>query len=157
MIVVHATLPLILAVLFPAHMNLFALLIGSGIPNFDVFPTLMRKKTPKNALKEFHAASILHTPFFYLVLLPPMYFALEYFGVANSLIIAVSFMLGGVLHIVIECIDEKGRLLFYPFSRKFYGYNAIPYDFWTYLTSKRVLIFEGSLVIMAAAAVLIKW
>ena len=157
MIIAHATLPLILAVLFPAHMDLFALLIGSAIPNSDVFPTLMRKKTPKNALNEFHAASILHTPFFYLVLLPPVYFLLCHFGVANSLVIAVSFTLGGVLHILIECIDEKGRLLLYPFSRKFYGYNAIPYDFWTYLTSKRVLIFEGSLFIIAAAVVLIRW
>ena len=156
MIIAHAALSLILAGLFPAHMNLIALLIGSGIPNFDVFPTLMRKHTPKNAIDEFHAASILHTPFFYLILLPPGYFLLQYLGVANSLIIAVSFTLGGVLHILIECIDEKGRLLLYPFSRKFYGYNAIPYDFWTYITSRRVLIIEGSLLIAATVLVLIR-
>ena len=50
MMIAHATIPLILYGLFPNHISLLALLLGSGAPNFDVLPTLLRKKTPKNAI-----------------------------------------------------------------------------------------------------------
>lgn len=154
MMIAHVTIPLILYGLFPNNLNLLALLLGSGAPNFDVIPTLLRKKTPKNALAEFHAASILHTPFFYLILLPFLYLLLNYFGVVNSLTLAISFSIGGVLHILTECFDEKGRLLLYPFSKKFYGIQVLPYDFWTYITDKKILVFEGSLLAVACILLL---
>ena len=140
MIIAHVAIPLILYRLFP--LNLFALLLGSGAPNFDAIPTLLRKKTPKNAMAELHASSILHTPFFYMATVPVLWY---FFGLS----IAISFSLGGIIHISVECLDEKGRMLFYPLSSRFYKIYVFPYDFWSYVTNKKVLAFEGLLLVMA--------
>ena len=72
-------------------MHLLALLVGSGVPNFDVFPTLLRKRPPEDTLAEFHAGSILHTPFLFVVLFPIAY---AFYGFP----IAFSFSLGGIIH-----------------------------------------------------------
>lgn len=149
MLIGHVTVPLILYGLFPTHISLLALLFGSGFPNFDVFPTLLRKKTPKNTLAETHGSTILHAPFLYIVLLPILYLLLNHWGITNSLIIVTSFSLGGMIHILSESLDEKGRRLLYPFSKKFYGVQILPYDFWTYLTSKKILALEGLLLVVA--------
>lgn len=126
-----------------------ALLIGSGFPNFDVFPTLLRKEMPDDPINETHAATVLHTLFLYIVILPFMYLSLNTLGWSNSWIIATSFSLGGVVHVLTESFDEKGRRLLYPISKKFYGIRVLPYDFWTYLTDKKVLALEGGLFIAA--------
>ena len=126
-----------------------ALLIGSGFPNFDVFPTLLRKETPEDPINETHAATILHTIFLYIAILPFMYFALNSLGWSNSWVIATSFCIGGVVHVLTESFDEKGRRLLYPISKKFYGIKILPYDFWTYLTDKKVLTLECGLSIVA--------
>ena len=145
MIIAHITIPLILCKLFP--LNLLALLLGSGAPNFDAIPTLIRKKTPKNAVDEFHAASILHTPIFYLLILPVVWY---FFGSS----IGISFSLGGIIHILMESLDEKGRMLLYPLSKKFYRIYVFPYDFWTYLTSKKTLALEAIFTVLSAVLVL---
>jgi hypothetical protein len=145
MILAHIAIPLILCKLFP--LNLLALLLGSGAPNFDAIPTLIRKKTPKNAVAEFHAGSILHTPILYIVILPVVWYFFD-------LSIAISFSLGGVIHIVMECLDEKGRMLLYPLSKKFYRIYVFPYDFWTYLTSKKTLALEATFTVLSAVLVL---
>jgi len=147
MIIAHIAIPLILCKLFP--LNLLALLLGSGAPNFDAIPTLIRKKTPKNAVTEFHAGSILHTPIFYIVILPVVWY---FFGLS----IAISFSLGGIIHIVMECLDEKGRMLLYPLSKKFYRIYVFPYDFWTYLTSKKTLALEATFTVLSTVLVLFK-
>ena len=147
MIIAHIAIPLILCKLFP--LNLLALLLGSGAPNFDAIPTLIRKKTPKNAVAEFHAGSILHTPFFYMAILPVVWY---FFGLS----IAISFSLGGIIHIVMECLDEKGRMLLYPFSKKFYRIYVFPYDFWTYLTSKKTLALEATFTVLSTVLVLFR-
>ena len=126
-----------------------ALLIGSGFPNFDVFPTLLRKETPDDPINETHAATVLHTLFLYIIILPFMYLGLNALGWGNSWVIATSFALGGVVHVLTESFDEKGRRLLYPISKKFYGIRLLPYDFWTYLTDKKVLALEGGLFIVA--------
>jgi hypothetical protein len=147
MIIAHIAIPLILCKLFP--LNLLALLLGSGAPNFDAIPTLIRKKTPKNAMAEFHAGSVLHTPFFYIVILPVVWY---FFGLS----IGISFSLGGIIHIAMECLDEKGRMLLYPFSKKFYRIYVFPYDFWTYLISKKTLALEATLVVLSTVLVFFK-
>lgn len=156
MMIGHVTIPLILYGLFPTHIELLPLLFGSGFPNFDVFPTLLRKKTPKNALAETHASTILHTLFLYIVLLPILYFLLNSCGIANDWAIAMSFSLGGIIHVLSESFDEKGRRLLYPLSKKFYGIRVLPYDFWTYLTDKRIICFEGALLVLAILLLLIR-
>jgi len=156
MMIAHVTIPLILYGLFPTHIELLPLLFGSGFPNFDVFPTLLRKKTPKNALAETHASTILHTLFFYIVLLPILYFFLNSCGIANGWVIALSFSLGGIIHVLSESFDEKGRRLLYPLCKKFYGIRVLPYDFWTYLTDKKIICFEGALLVLAILLLLIK-
>lgn len=158
--IAHMTIPLIIYSLFlkpmdPSHITLVALLLGSGFPNFDVFPTLLRKKTPKNAMAETHASTILHTLFLYVVLLPILYLLFNGFSIANSWLIALSFSLGGIIHVLSESFDEKGRRLLYPFSKKFYGIRVLPYDFWTYLTSKKILAFEGLLLAVTCALLLL--
>jgi hypothetical protein len=54
-----------------------------------------------------------------------------------------------VIHVLTESFDQKGRRLLYPVSKKFYGIRVLPYDFWTYLTDKKVLALEGGLFILA--------
>lgn len=147
MIIAHVTIPLILCRVFP--LNLLALLLGSGVPNFDAIPTLLRKKTPKNAMAELHAGSALHTPFFYLAIIPILWY---FFGLS----ITISFSSGGIIHILMECLDEKGRMLLYPLSKKFYRIYVFPYDFWTYLASKKTLIFESTLFLVASVLVFIR-
>jgi membrane-bound metal-dependent hydrolase YbcI (DUF457 family) len=132
------------------------LLIGSGFPNFDVFPTLLRKETPKDPINEAHASTILHTIFLYLVLLPVLYLLSSALGFLNSWTIATSFSLGGIIHVLTESFDEKGRRLLYPFSKRFYGIRLLPYDFWTYLTSKKVLALEGVLFIFSCVLLLMR-
>ena len=146
MILAHATIPLILYGVFP-QLNLLALLFGSNASNFDVIPTLVRKETPANALAELHAGSILHAPFFFIIALPLLYYPFGF-------VAAASFCLGGVIHIAIECFDEKGRPLLYPFSKKLYGIPKLPYDFWTYATSKKLLALEAALFVGACITLL---
>lgn len=149
MIIGHVTIPLIIYGLFPTQINLVALLIGSGFPNFDAFPTLLRKKTPEEPIAETHASTVLHTLFLYILLLPILYFLFDRFGIVNSWVIAMSFSLGGIIHVVSESFDVKGRRLLYPISKKFYGLKVLPYDFWTYLTDKKTVALEGALLIAA--------
>ena len=159
MMIAHVTIPLIIYALLPASIKmpsvLLALLLGSGVPNFDVFPTLLRKKPPKNTLAETHASTVLHTLFLYAALLPILGFFLDWLGVPNGWIVSVFFSLGGVTHVLMESFDEKGRRLLYPFSKKFYGIRVLPYDFWTYLTSKKILVLEGLIFTVACVLLLL--
>ena len=148
MILAHATIPLILYGLFP-QLNLLALLFGSNASNFDVVPTLLRKETPAKAIAELHARSLLHAPFFFFV-------AFLLLSHPFGLTAAASFLLGGMIHIAMECFDEKGRPLLYPFSKRLYGVPMFPYDFWTYVTSKKILAFEAALFVGACISILIR-
>ena len=148
MMLAHATIPLILYGLFP-QLNLLALLFGSNVSNFDVVPTLLRKGTPANAITELHGRSLLHAPFFFIVALPLLIYSFGF-------VAAISFCLGGMIHIAIECFDEKGRPLLYPFSKRLYGVPKFPYDFWTYTTSKRMVALEAALFIGACISFLVR-
>lgn len=121
---------------------LLALLVGANISSLDVLPTLIRKEPPKESTEEKHAATILHTLFFFAVSFVPLYFIF-------NLPIATSFMIGGFTHILIDALDEKGRMLLYPFSKKFYGPNLFTYDFWTYTTNRKIFALETALFFAA--------
>ncbi len=140
MILAHLTLPLIIGGIFP-QFNLASLLIGANISSLDALPTLLRTKPPKAHTEETHAATILHTLFFFAILFFPLYLV---FGLPISL----AFTVGGFSHIFIDALDEKGRMLCYPFSKKFYGPNLLTYDFWTYTTDKKIFALEASLFII---------
>lgn len=146
MILAHLTVPIILGI-FP-QFNLLALLVGANISSLDVFPTLLRKKPPKNPIAEKHAATILHTLFFFVVLFVPFYFL---FGLP----IALSFMVGGFTHVLMDALDEKGRMLLYPLSKKFYGLRILTYDFWTYVTDKKIFAVEATLFVAACVVLLV--
>ena len=148
MILAHITLPLILYGIFPQS-NLPALLVGANISSLDVFPTLLRKKTPKNPIAEKHAATILHTLFFFVILFVPFYFMF-------NLVIALSFMIGGFTHVLIDALDEKGRMLLYPVSKKFYGLRIFTYDFWSYVTNKKIFAVEATLFVAACVVLLVR-
>jgi membrane-bound metal-dependent hydrolase YbcI (DUF457 family) len=137
MILAHVTVPLILYGLFP-DLSLLALLFGANVSSFDVYPTLVRKYVPSNPITEYHAASVLHTLFFFIIIFPIVYLA---FGSVP----AVSFTIGGFTHIFLDALDEKGRMLFYPLSKKFYGVRILTYDFWTYTTSSKIFALEAVL------------
>lgn len=144
MILAHITLPLIIYGVFnglnPAA--LLALLVGANISSLDVLPTLIRKHPPKESTAETHAATILHTLFFFAVSFVPLYFIF-------NLSVALAFMIGGFTHVLIDALDEKGRMLLYPFSKKFYGPNLFTYDFWTYTTNRKIFALEASLFLAA--------
>lgn len=146
MLIGHVTILLVAYGLFP-KLSLFALLLGGGIPNLDAAPTLLRKKTPINPKMEFHGRSILHTPIFFLIIFPILHYFL-------GLVIAASLCLGGVIHILTDSLDDRGRMLLYPLSKKFYGLPILPYDFWTYTTNKKILAFEGVLLLIACILLL---
>lgn len=148
MILAHLTLPVILYGLFP-QFHLLALLVGANISSLDVLPTLTRKRPPKSATAEKHAATILHTLFFFLIISLPLYLV---FG----LVIALSFMIGGFTHVLIDALDEKGRMLLYPVSKKFYGPRILTYDFWTYVTDKKIFALEAALFVGACVTLLIR-
>jgi hypothetical protein len=78
-----------------------------------------------------------------------LYLLLSGLQIAGSWVAATSFSLGGIIHVVSESFDEKGRRLLYPMSKKFYGLKILPYDFWTYLTDKKIVAFEGGLLVAA--------
>lgn len=148
MILAHLTVPLILYGVFP-QFHLLALLVGANISSLDALPTLTRKKTPEKPIAEAHAATILHTLFFFIVLYVPLYFV---FGT----VIALSFMVGGFTHVLIDALDEKGRMLLYPVSKRFYGPGILTYDFWTYVTDKRIFALESSLFVVACVLLLVR-
>jgi membrane-bound metal-dependent hydrolase YbcI (DUF457 family) len=148
MILAHITLSLILYGIFPQS-NLLALLVGANISSLDVFPTLLRKKPPKNPIAEKHAATILHTLFFFVALFVPFYLGF-------NLVIALSFMIGGFTHVLIDALDEKGRMLLYPVSKKFYGLRIFTYDFWSYVTDKKIFAVEATLFVAACVVLLVR-
>lgn len=148
MILAHVTVPLILFGIFP-DLHLLALLLGANLSSLDVLPTLLRRRAPKKPIAEFHAASVLHTPFFFVVLFVPLYFSL-------NLIVALSFMVGGFIHVLIDALDEKGRMLLYPISKKFYGPRIFTYDFWTYVTEKKLFTLEATLFVVACILLLVR-
>ncbi len=148
MILAHITLPLILYGIFP-QFHLLALLVGANISSLDILPTLLRKRSPKDSTAETHAATILHTLFFFIVLFVPFYFGF-------NLVIALSFMIGGFTHVLIDALDEKGRMLLYPVNKKFYGPRIFTYDFWTYVTDKRIFAVETTLFVAACVVLLVR-
>jgi membrane-bound metal-dependent hydrolase YbcI (DUF457 family) len=148
MILAHITVPLILYGIFP-QFHLLALLVGANISSLDIFPTLLRKKPPKNPIAEKHAATILHTLFFFVVLFVPFYFL-------SGLPIALSFMVGGFTHVLMDALDEKGRMLLYPVSKKFYGLRILTYDFWTYVTDMKIFTVEATLFVAACITLLVR-
>jgi len=155
MILAHITVPLILYGIFHGifpQFHLLALLVGANISSLDVFPTLLRKKPPKNPIAEKHAATIFHTLFFFVVLFVPLYFLFDFR--TNSLI-ALSFMVGGFTHVLMDALDEKGRMLLYPVSKKFYGLRILTYDFWTYVTDKKIFAVEATLFVAACVVLLV--
>ncbi|HID60960.1 MAG TPA: hypothetical protein EYP46_03775 [Hadesarchaea archaeon] len=147
MILAHITVPLILYGFFP-QLHLLALLVGANISSLDSLPTLIRKRTPKEPITEAHAATILHTLFFFIVLFIPLYIF--------NLTIALSFMIGGFTHVLIDALDEKGRMLLYPLSNKFYGPKILTYDFWTYVTDKKIFALESALFVAACIVLLMR-
>ncbi|MDI6642619.1 MAG: metal-dependent hydrolase [Candidatus Hodarchaeaceae archaeon] len=148
MILAHITVPLILYGIFP-DFHLLALLVGANISSLDVLPTLLRKKPPKESTAETHAATILHTLFFFAILFVPFYFGF-------NLAIALSFMIGGFTHVLIDALDEKGRMLLYPISKKFYGPRIFTYDFWIYVTDRRIFTLEATLCVVAYVVLLVR-
>jgi hypothetical protein len=147
MILAHLTVPMILYGIFP-QLNLLALLVGANISSLDALPTLLRKRTPKDPIAEMHAATVFHTFFFFVVLFVPLYFM---FG----LVIALSFMIGGFTHVLIDSFDKKGRMLLYPVNKKFYGLRILPYDFWDYVTNKKIFAVEATLFVASCVALLV--
>lgn len=147
MILAHVTVPLILGGLFP-QLSLLALLIGANISSLDGLPLLLRKTPPKDPIEESHGATILHTLFFFII---SFFVLLPVFGEA----IGFSFMLGGFTHIFLDALDEKGRMLLYPLSRKFYGPRIFTYDFWTYVTDKKIFALEATLFLISCFFVLL--
>ncbi|MFN4132855.1 MAG: metal-dependent hydrolase [Candidatus Hadarchaeales archaeon] len=148
MILAHVTIPLIIYALFP-QFNLLALLIGANISSLDALPILLRKAPPKNPIEETHAATIMHTLFFFIMIalaISPLFGAM----------IAVSFMVGGFTHIFLDALDEKGRMLFYPLNRKFYGPRIFTYDFWTYVTNRKIFALEAALFIISFVLLVFK-
>jgi hypothetical protein len=143
MILAHVTVPVIIYGFFP-QLDLLALLIGANLSSFDALPTLIRRKPPEKPTEETHAATVLHTLFFFLVLFVPVYFL---FGFR----IALSVSVGGFTHVLIDALDEKGRMLLYPLSRKFYGPRLFTYDFWTYVTDKKIFLLEFTLFLISCA------
>jgi membrane-bound metal-dependent hydrolase YbcI (DUF457 family) len=148
MILAHITVPIILYGLFP-QFNLLAILVGANISSLDVLPTLLRKRPPKNPIAEKHAATILHTLFFFMVLFVPFYFLFDFW-------IALSFMVGGFTHVLMDALDEKGRMLLYPLSKKFYGLRILTYDFWTYVTNIKIFALEAALFVGACITLLVR-
>ncbi|MEM3402386.1 MAG: metal-dependent hydrolase [Candidatus Hadarchaeales archaeon] len=149
MILAHVTVPLIIYGIFP-QFNLLALLIGANISSLDALPILLRKVPPENPIEETHAATILHTLFFFLVT------GLAIFPVFGAMA-AVSFMIGGFTHIFLDALDEKGRMLFYPISRKFYGPGIFTYDFWTYVTNRKIFALETTLFFISCILLISRW
>lgn len=148
MILAHITVPIILYGIFP-QFNLLAILVGANISSLDVLPTLLRKRPPKNPIAEKHAATILHTLFFFMVLFVPFYFLFDFW-------IALSFMVGGFTHVLMDALDEKGRMLLYPLSKKFYGLKILTYDFWTYVTNIKIFAVEAALFVVACVTLLMR-
>ncbi|MEM2878090.1 MAG: metal-dependent hydrolase [Candidatus Hadarchaeales archaeon] len=147
MILAHITIPVILHGAFP-YLNLLALLVGANFSSLDALPTLIRKKVPKKPVDEAHAATVLHTLFFFVMAFFPI---LPVFGLQ----IAISFTVGGFTHILIDALDEKGRMLLYPISKKFYGPRLFTYDFWTYVTDRKIFALEATLFLISCVVLLI--
>lgn len=154
MILAHITVPLILYGIFP-QLNLLSLLVGANISSLDALPTLIRNKPPIKSIDEVHAATFLHTLFFFVIMFVPLYFLFDY-TVALDRTVALAFMIGGFTHILIDALDEKGRMLLYPFNKKFYGPGFFTYDFWTYTTDRKIFAIESSLFLAAFVLLVFK-
>jgi len=140
LLVAHVALIFIMKLLVPSF-DLFFLLVGVSLSGVDALLPVLRLRDD-----EYHCGSIFHsvwTPIIGGLLL-----------LAFDVIYSASFLAGGLLHLVTDSTDIRGRPWLYPLSKKTFGVSVFPYNFRDYLSSPLCLAIEASSVILVTLYVL---
>jgi len=140
LLVAHVALIFIMKLLFP-NFDLFFLLVGVSVSGVDALLPVLRLRGD-----EYHCGSIFHSVW------PPIIGALLL--LAFDVICSASFLAGGLLHLVTDSTDIRGRPWLHPLSKKTFGVSIFPYNFRDYLSSPLCLAIEASSVILVILYVL---
>jgi len=128
LLVAHLALMFIVKLLFP-DLDLFFLLVGASFSGLDALLPILRLRD-----EQYHCGSIFHS-----VWLP---LAGALFLLAFSVISSASFLTGGLLHLLTDSTDMRGRPWLYPLSKKAFGIAIFPYDFKDYVSNPLCLAIE---------------
>lgn len=152
----HILLPILIYLLTNKTLNIYALIFGSLLLNLDTIPP-----TLKLVSKEFHMG-IIHTPFFIILTSIPVFL--------YNLVLGLSFLLGGLSHILADTGTDTGIMWFYPVSKKYFTfslwvntgmnskqeYKGIFEDFKGYYSQKVPIAIELLLFVMVILLILLK-
>lgn len=140
MLVAHLALVFLVKLLFPS-LSLFFLLVGASISSIDAILPILRLRS-----ESYHCGSIFHSIWLPLA------------GASLLLVLdvswSVSLLAGGLLHLLTDSIDMRGRPWLYPLSGKTYGIAIIPYNFKDYVANPICIAVEAASALLILAYVL---
>ena len=129
MLIAHLAIVLLAKTLLP-ELDLFFLLVGTTTSSCDaVLPMLGIRPD------SYHTGGLYHS-----IWIPVLGAGVLY---VLSPVSSVSFLLGGLLHLVSDSIDAGGRPWLYPLSKKRFGVALIPYDFREYISNPACIALES--------------
>ncbi len=139
LLVAHLALMFAVKLLFP-NLDLFFLLVGASLSGFDAFLPILRLED-----EDYHCGSVFHS-----VWLP----------LAGALVLltlnvawSTSFLTGGLLHLLTDSADVRGRPWLYPLSKKTFGVAIFPYDFKDYVSNPLCVAIEVASILLIIAYV----
>ena len=128
MLVAHVAIVFLVKLLAPG-LDLFFLLLGTSVSGFDAILPILGLRDD-----EYHCGGIFHSVW------PPVLAALML--VPLGLSASLSFLAGGILHLLADSTDERGRPWLHPLIEKSYGLAVFPYDFRDYVSNPVCVITE---------------
>ena len=110
-------------------LSLFYLLVGTSLSGFDAILPIFGLRD-----EDYHCGSIFHSVW------PPVMGSVVLLPLGP--IASISFLTGGVLHLLGDSTDVRGRPWLYPLSKKRFGVAILPYNFRDYVLNPTCLVVE---------------
>ncbi|MFH0849281.1 MAG: metal-dependent hydrolase [archaeon] len=129
MLIAHLAIVFVAKWLLPG-LDLFFLLVGTTASSYDAILPMLGIRPDS-----YHTGGIYHS-----VWVPILGAGVLY---ALSPVFSVSFLLGGLLHLISDSIDAGGRPWLYPLSKKRFGVALIPYNFKEYISNPACMALES--------------
>lgn len=132
MLVAHLALAFALKLFFP-DFSLFFMLVGTSLSGLDALVPILGLRDDS-----YHCGSVFHSV--WLPVVGALF--LQVFDAVSS----ISFLVGGLLHVVSDSTDTRGRPWLCPLSKRVFGIRIFPYDFKAYVTNPVCLAVETASV-----------
>ena len=128
MLAAHLALAFLVKILL-RDLDLFYLLVGTSLSGFDAILPIVGLRD-----EDYHCGSIFHS------IWPPVMGAVVLLLLGP--IASISFLTGGIVHLLGDSTDVRGRPWLYPLSRKRFGVAIFPHNFRDYVSNPVCLAIE---------------